>query len=225
MTTAKSGPSLSSAPSEQRVEISSWCHSAGKRIFDVCSVVPLLFAALPLMALIAMSLKLTSEGPILFRQMRVGRGGREFQLLKFRTMADSNCQNGPGLTCAGDARVTSLGRILRRWKLDELPQLLNLLRGDMSLVGPRPDLAEFVRTLGSNQRRVLSLTPGITGWATLHFRKEEELLASIPPQQLYEYYVNEVLPYKIRLDLEYAARASFFSDVSVLSRTIFAIAR
>jgi lipopolysaccharide/colanic/teichoic acid biosynthesis glycosyltransferase len=113
--------------------------------------------------------------------------------------------------------------MLRKWKLDELPQLINLLRGDMSLVGPRPDLAEFLVELNPTQQRVLSLVPGITGWATLHFRNEEKLLAEVPEERVRQYYLSEILPRKVNLDLDYAAKATFAKDVAVLLQTCIAI--
>jgi lipopolysaccharide/colanic/teichoic acid biosynthesis glycosyltransferase len=131
---------------------------------------------------------------------------------------------GPGVTQTGDLRVTRIGRVLRKWKLDELPQLLNVLRGEMSLVGPRPDLPEFIAELDAASRSNLALlAPGITGWATLHFRHEEELLASAPPESLRTFYVQQVLPKKVALDLEYASRATFFGDFMILLRTVSAI--
>jgi lipopolysaccharide/colanic/teichoic acid biosynthesis glycosyltransferase len=131
---------------------------------------------------------------------------------------------GAGVTQAGDARVTGLGRILRKWKLDELPQLINVIRGEMSLVGPRPDLPEFINELDKASYRSLALlTPGITGWATLHFRHEEELLANIPQEELRSYYVQKVLPRKVELDLDYASRATLRSDLMILLRTVKAI--
>jgi lipopolysaccharide/colanic/teichoic acid biosynthesis glycosyltransferase len=204
-------------------EISQWCHSRGKRALDICVGLPILAITLPLFLLIAICVKLNSRGPAVFRQKRVGRGGKEFQLLKFRTMTQAAEHQGPRLTCSGDARVTNVGRFLRKWKLDELPQLWNLLRGDMSLVGPRPDMAEFLSGLQGSEQHVLLLTPGITGWATLHFRNEEELLASIPQARLREVYVSAVLPQKIRLDLDYAANATLSSDCGIVLRTAFAI--
>jgi len=206
-------------------QISGWCHSARKRTFDVCCGLFVLAATLPLFVLIAALIKLTSDGPILFRQYRVGRGGREFELLKFRTMAYTQHERGPGLTCAGDTRVTRAGRILRKWKLDELPQLINVLRGDMSLVGPRPDLAEFWDEVQPVDRHVLSLVPGITGWATLHFRNEEKLLAEVPKEQVRQHYLNQILPRKVDLDLHYAASASFRKDVVILVQTCTVIFR
>jgi len=210
-------------PCDSTGQISRWCHSPAKRTFDVCCGLIMLAVTLPLFVLIGALIKLTSDGPILFRQNRVGRGGREFELLKFRTMTYSRYQRGSGLTRAGDVRVTHLGRILRQWKLDELPQLVNLLRGDMSLVGPRPDLAEFWDELKPAEQRALSLVPGITGWATLHFRNEEELLAAVPEERVREYYLREVLPRKVNLDLDYAARASFAKDLVIICQTCLAI--
>ncbi len=191
----------------------------------MCSGLLVLGATLPLFALIAALIKLTSDGPILFRQSRVGRGGREFELLKFRTMTYTKHKRGPGLTRAGDTRVTRVGRWLRRWKLDELPQLINVLRADMSLVGPRPDLAEFWDELQPTDQHVLSLVPGITGWATLHFRNEEKLLAEIPEERVRQYYLSEILPRKVDLDLHYAAKATFAKDLLILFQTCMAIFR
>jgi len=208
-----------------RPEISQWCHSRGKRAFDICIGLPILALTLPLFVLIAASVKLTSRGPALFKQKRVGCGGTEFELLKFRTMTQAAEHHGPRLTCSGDTRVTRIGRVLRRWKLDELPQLWNLLRGDMSLVGPRPDMAEFLSGLQGEEQHVLLLTPGITGWATLHFRNEEELLALVPHAHLRDVYVHEVLPQKIKLDMTYAATATFSSDCGILLKTAIAIFR
>ena len=178
---------------------------------------------LPLMAIIAVVVAATSRGPVLFRQDRLGRDGHPFRLLKFRTMSDHKTPGGPLVTQSGDSRVTPAGRWLRRCKLDELPQLLNVLHGDMSLVGPRPDVKEFLRGLSPEHQVLLSLTPGLTGWATLHFRNEESLLAGVDPADLSSFYVSHVLPKKAELDLEYAARATFRSDVRLLARTILAV--
>jgi lipopolysaccharide/colanic/teichoic acid biosynthesis glycosyltransferase len=203
------------------LEITKWCNSGGKRIFDLVCGVPVLVVALPVMLIIALAIKLTSRGPVLFRQRRVGRDGREFEILKFRTMYHG--ANGLGITARGDSRITALGRVLRKSKLDELPQLFNVISGEMGLVGPRPDLAEFISELPLSLRQVLVLRPGLTGWATLHFRHEEELLAQIPPRSLRDYYAKTLLPKKVRLDLEYAGKASFLVDATILLRTVLAI--
>jgi lipopolysaccharide/colanic/teichoic acid biosynthesis glycosyltransferase len=206
------------------VETSGWCHSAAKRTFDLLCAVPVLVAALPLMLVVALVVKLTSAGPVLFRHNRIGLDGKEFSLLKFRTMTHKRREPGPAVTRAGDLRITPAGRLLRKWKLDELPQLINVVRGDMSLVGPRPDSAEYLNALPSEYRRILRLRPGITGAATVQMRHEEELLAGIPPEQLLPFYVGTLLPRKVRLDLEYASRASFWTDMALLFRTFAAIA-
>jgi lipopolysaccharide/colanic/teichoic acid biosynthesis glycosyltransferase len=175
------------------------------------------------MSIIALVIRFTSKGPVLFRQNRVGRDGREFELLKFRTMTHGT--GGPGITARGDARITPVGSALRDSKMDELPQLFNVISGDMSLVGPRPDLGEIWTELPADQRKVLTLRPGLTGWATLHFRHEEELLAQIPPQNLRDYYIKTLLPQKVQLDLEYARKASCLNDLLILFRSALAIMR
>jgi len=175
------------------------------------------------MAVVALSVALTSAGPVLFRQVRSGQGGRPFELLKFRSMTYRQGSGAPGVTRSGDSRITPVGKFLRRFKLDELPQLVHVLRGDMSLVGPRPDLPEFLEALAPEHRALLGLKPGLTGAATLQFRHEEELLARVPPEQLFDHYVSTVLPQKAQLDLAYARRATFSSDLQVLWRTAFAL--
>ena len=199
--------------------VSPWCNSSGKRLFDVVLAALLLVPALPLMTLIAMLLKLTSRGPVLFSQHRAGKDGIEFRLLKFRTMVHDRAQTGPGVTMSGDSRVTEIGRLLRKSKLDELPQLLHVLSGKMSLVGPRPDLPEYLASLDRNQRSLLALRPGLTGNASVSFRNEEEILAQAPRGQLESFYLMHVLPRKVQLDLEYARAATLWSDIGMLFRT------
>jgi lipopolysaccharide/colanic/teichoic acid biosynthesis glycosyltransferase len=131
--------------------------------------------------------------------------------------------SGPALTCKGDRRITTTGRFLRAWKLDELPQLINVLRGDMSMVGPRPDSAEFLQVLPPVLGGVLALRPGITGKASLQFRNEEEILGRVPVSELTSYYKTVLLPLKIRIDLEYAHDASLLRDVKLLMKTASAI--
>lgn len=174
---------------------------------------------LPVICVIALAIAIHSGKPVFFRQKRLGRNGREFHLFKFRTMVPA--KNGPGLTRDGDARVTRIGRWLRKRKLDELPQLFNVLKGEMSLVGPRPDLEEFWSQASLEDRRILELTPGVTGAASLAFCDEERLLARVPAEQLASFYLRDVLPEKARLDSEYAARSTFRSDCGILLRTIF----
>ena len=177
----------------------------------------------PVFVLIAIAIRMTSGTPIIFRQWRSGRYGRQFQLLKFRTMHPDN-PIGPRVTRSGDSRVTPIGKWLRRSKLDELPQLLNVLSGEMTLVGPRPDVDEFWKEACPNARQALALCPGLTGAASIVFRHEEDLLAQVAPEQLTSFYVDKLLPIKAELDLEYAAHATFMTDCKMLLRTIAAAA-
>lgn len=177
----------------------------------------------PVFILVAMAVRMTSGNPVIFRQWRSGRYGRQFQLLKFRTM-DAREPEGPRVTRSGDSRVTSIGKLLRKSKLDELPQLLNVLGGEMSLVGPRPDLDEFWKETSQSTRQALALCPGLTGAASLVFRSEEEFLAQIAPEQLCTFYIDRLLPMKAELDLQYAAHATFLTDCTILLRTAAAAA-
>lgn len=203
-------------------QISPWCSSAGKRFFDMAVAALGLLVTLPAMAVIAVLVRLASPGPILFRQLRVGENGTLFELLKFRTMNDSP---GSAVTQKGDSRITRVGSVLRRTKFDELPQLVNVLRGDMSLVGPRPDLPEFWSALEPQCRSIMRLRPGITGLASLRYRDEETLLALVPKDRLHEHYVSHVLPHKVQLDLEYAERATLLSDIHLLLGTLLRVCR
>jgi lipopolysaccharide/colanic/teichoic acid biosynthesis glycosyltransferase len=205
------------------VLISSWCSSSGKRALDIALASLVLAAALPILGIIAVAVRLSSPGPALFRQIRVGVNGKQFVLLKFRTMHIAADRVGPGVTRRNDPRIFPLGGLLRRWKLDELPQLLNVLRGDMSMVGPRPDLPEFCARLAKEERAILQLRPGATGVATLVYRDEERILAERGGVKITEFYVNQLYPEKVRLDLEYARVASFAGDIRILARTITAI--
>jgi lipopolysaccharide/colanic/teichoic acid biosynthesis glycosyltransferase len=211
------------ARASRPLALSAWSCSRAKRVFDLACGLLALFVAVPVMIVAALLVWLTSPGPVLYRQRRWGIAGREFELLKFRSMVHNPRHAGPGLTPAGDSRITPVGRMLRKWKLDELPQLFNVIRGEMSLVGPRPDLSEYLGELPAWQRQVLRLRPGITGWATLHFRHEEELLAKAPSGMLHEFYRTVLLPQKIQLDLEYGTRATLWGDVAVLAKTFSAI--
>lgn len=208
-------------PQAETAVISNWCMGGWKRAFDVAvSATGLVLFAAPAL-LIAVAVRLTSPGAALFRQQRAGLHGRRFCLLKFRTMYEN--RDGPGLTRSGDARVTPLGRWLRRWKLDELPQLLNVLRGDMSLVGPRPDLLRYFVAASNRERELLRIRPGITSPASLEYRHEERLLRTVTPGLLEPYYVAQILPAKAGIDLAYAAQACWRSDVRVLLKTVLAL--
>ncbi|MGB7547827.1 MAG: aminotransferase class I/II-fold pyridoxal phosphate-dependent enzyme [Terracidiphilus sp.] len=187
----------------------------GKRILDVAGAVAGLLAAIPVLAVCATVVWLSSPGPILFRQLRIGRGDRAFELLKFRTMLVA--REGPSITAAGDPRITSAGKWLRRWKLDELPQLINVLKGEMSLVGPRPEVPEYVAKYTDRQRRVLECKPGLTSPASLTYIDEEETLASQHDRE--EYYSRVLLPHKLEIDLGYCRNTSLATDLTILLAT------
>jgi len=195
---------------------------AAKRSMDLVLCLAALPLALPLMAAIAVWVRLDSAGPALFRQQRVGRHGRLFHIHKFRTMRVRSSQAGPLITVAGDARVTRAGRWLRRTKLDELPQLLDVIRGDMSLVGPRPEVPRYMALYPDEARRlILSVRPGVTDRATIEFRDEERLLAAASDPE--RAYVEQVMPIKQRYYLDYVARRSLAGDVGILIDTLRAV--
>ncbi len=176
----------------------------------------------PLLAAIALAVAATSRGGALFRQQRVGRGGELFTLYKFRTMRPSD--SGPRVTAGGDPRVTAVGRLLRRTKLDELPELWNVLTGTMSFVGPRPEVPEYVETADPLWRRVLCVRPGLTDPTTLRTRNEEELLAGVEGDRL-RFYRETLLPFKLRGYAEYLERRTAWSDLAVIARTAAVIVR
>ena len=189
-----------------------------KRVVDVALSVLALALLWPLGLVIAAAVTLGDGGPAFFRQERVGRGGRTFRMWKFRTMIVGAERSGRHLTVGDDPRVTRVGAVLRRTKLDELPQLFNVLRGEMSLVGPRPEVPRYVAFYNAEQRPVLRLTPGITDPASLRYRDEsEELAGSAEPERMY---VEHIMPEKIRLNLAYAARATWRSDLGVIWSTL-----
>jgi lipopolysaccharide/colanic/teichoic acid biosynthesis glycosyltransferase len=198
--------------SEVETQLSAWSASSTKRAFDVALVLLFSPALVPLLFLIAAAVWLSSPGPVIFRQSRIGRFGKPFMILKFRTMFHSDSDPIAVVASAAAGQITNLGRFLRWLKLDELPQCINVLRGDMSLVGPRPKIAE-------QQIGTFDCRPGITGAATLAFAREESLLRQIPPQSLPHFYRENVLPVKQQLDSEYMARATLLSDLRLLLLT------
>jgi len=172
----------------------------------------------PLLALLALLVKAEDGGPVVFKQERVGYRGRRFLIWKFRTMVPDAEARGLPLTVGRDPRVTRIGAWLRRLKLDELPQLFNVLVGDMSLVGPRPDVPRYVALYGASELRVLELVPGMTDEAALLYLDEDAMLAAAPDAE--RHYLSEIAPQKIRLSLAYAARATVWSDLRVILATL-----
>lgn len=186
-----------------------------KRIIDISVSVILLTLLSPVLLIVGVLVALTSKGPILFRQVRVGKEGRTFVMYKFRSMRLND--GGPLVTVAGDNRITFIGSLLRRFKLDEVPQLWNVLVGDMSLVGPRPEVPRYVELFKSEFSKVHQVRPGITDLASIKYFDEEKLLAaSVNPE---ETYVNKVLPDKLRINEEYVRLRSTLMDLLILAKT------
>lgn len=190
-----------------------------KRVFDLVVASLALVLLAPLLLVIAASIRLDSPGPVLFRQPRVGRGGRTFRIHKFRTMVADAPRRGPALTVGDDPRITRVGRWLRRRRLDELPQLIDIVRGDMSLVGPRPEVPRYVERVPPALRdELLALRPGLTDPASLAGLDEDAQLARAADPE--REYIEVLLPRKLALSLDYARRATLTSDVAVLLRTL-----
>jgi len=189
-----------------------------KRIFDIACSLVLLTSLLPLMLLLGLFIKLEDWGLVMFRHERIGRYGKPFMLLKFRTMSKKERQDSGSFDPGDTSRVTRIGRFLRRSKLDELPQLLNVLRGDMSLVGPRPEVERWVRAYPQRWERVLKVRPGITDVASLKFRNEEEILSGAElPEWTYR---HVILPEKLALYERYISEQSFMGDIHILFATL-----
>jgi lipopolysaccharide/colanic/teichoic acid biosynthesis glycosyltransferase len=192
-----------------------------KRVFDLvaASIAALVF--LPGMAAIAVAIRLDSPGPVLFRQVRIGRGGRPFRIFKFRTMVANASELSANVSPAGDPRVTRVGSFLRRTYLDELPQLLNVIAGAMSLVGPRPETPEFVEHYTVEERDLLSVRPGLAGPSTLEHMDEAKVLAAVGDPE--HYYIETMLHDRARLDLDYVRAHSVGGDIAILLRQVVAI--
>ncbi len=192
-----------------------------KRALDLTASALGSLILLPLFALIAVAVK-RDGGPVFYRQVRVGRHGRPFRIWKFRTMVVDADRSGPLLTATGDPRVTRTGRWLRKHKCDELPQLFNVIAGDMSLVGPRPEVARYVAMYTPDQRAVLQLVPGITDPASVRYADESAILAAAKDAE--RTYVEVLMAEKIRLNLDYAKRATLATDLRVILQTVGLIA-
>lgn len=206
---------ISEAAHARTKHLSPWACSKSKRLFDLAFVGATLPLVLPVFLITAAAVRLTSSGPVLFRQKRMGRAPVPFTIFKFRTMpVKRQASDRPAVTTSSNQRFTPVGAFLRRWKLDELPQIINILRGDMSLVGPRPKLLK-------HQPSCLKCRPGITGRATVAFAREEIALSKVPSSHLDAYYHGVILPFKQMLDDEYMAQATFASDLKLILKSIF----
>lgn len=191
------------------------------RIFDFVGALVGTLLLFPLFIIIIFLVKISSPGLIIYSQERVGRNGRIFHLYKFRSMVNNAEQMGTSVTTGRDPRITKIGRLLRKTKLDELPQLWNVLKGEMSFVGPRPDVPEIVNNYNSEMRRILEVRPGITSNATLHLRNEEDLLSfAKDPDKAYD---EIFVPAKVRFAMEHVNRKSFIFNLSILFKTLWAL--
>ncbi|WP_421381821.1 sugar transferase [Bacillus salacetis] len=189
-----------------------------KRAFDsVVSCIGLLVLS-PLFIIISVIIKFDSKGPILFKQIRIGKGGKEFKIYKFRTMVTNAEKKGMQITVGKDSRITKVGHFLRKVKLDELPQLINVLFGDMSFVGPRPEVPRYVARYNKYQRNILKIRPGITDIASIEYRDENNILSkSNDPEREY---INNIMPHKIELNVKYLDRLSVIYDLKIILSTI-----
>lgn len=194
-----------------------------KRIFDVIVSLVGLMIVSPLFILMALRIKRDSSGPVFYRGIRVGRFGKPFKIFKFRTMlVDAEKIGGPS-TADDDPRVTEIGRFLRKYKLDELPQLINILKGEMSFVGPRPEVPVEIETYSEEEKRVLLVRPGITDWASLTFHDEGEILKGSPdPHKTYQ---EKIKPEKIKLALKYVDERSFLTDIKIIFQTLMTLVK
>jgi lipopolysaccharide/colanic/teichoic acid biosynthesis glycosyltransferase len=189
-----------------------------KRAFDFLVALLGLVLLSPLLLLVTLLIRLDSPGPALFRQERIGKGFRPFQIYKFRTMIDDAPRRGGPITFGTDPRITRLGRVLRKTKVDELPQLLNVLRGEMSFVGPRPEVRRYVELFRKDYEEILGVLPGITDLASVKYRDEAEILGRFEDPEAA--YVRHVLPEKIKLAKEYVRRSSLFFDMTLILKTL-----
>jgi len=189
-----------------------------KRQFDLFFSFVGISLFLPVGALIALMIKIEDSGPIFFIQERVGYRGKLFRMIKFRTMVRDADKVGTAITIGNDPRITRIGRWLRRFKLDEFPQLFNVLKGEMSFVGPRPEVPRYVAAYNDREREVLKLTPGITDPASIIYRNESEILSKFEDPE--KQYIEKIMPDKIRINLEYARRANIISDIFVILQTL-----
>ena len=196
--------------------------SALKRIFDVIISLLAIVVALPLWLAVAIAIRLDSPGPIFHRAKRIGKDGDLFTLYKFRTMVTDASRRGPGITWQDDPRITRVGRLLRKLKIDEMPQLINVLKGEISIVGPRPEDPRYIAHYTPEQRRVLSVRPGMASPAFIRYRHEEQLLATAG-DDVEHVYLTQILPDKLRMDLEYIEQQSFLFDLAVLVQAAFSL--
>lgn len=189
-----------------------------KRIFDVIMSSIGIIVLSPVFIIVSIAIKISSPGKILFLQKRVGKDGVEFNIYKFRTMVSDAEKLGKQITVGNDSRITKVGAFLRKFKIDELPQLFNVFTGDMSLVGPRPEVPKYVALYTNEQRKVLSIRPGITDMASLRYKDENDILGKVDNPE--EHYINVIMQDKLSLNLEYIEKSNIIFDISLILKTI-----
>ena len=192
------------------------------RVLDLSASAAGLLLLFPLFLILAVLVKLDSPGPVFYRARRAGQFGRPFTLYKFRSMRADADQTGPAITTANDKRITKIGHFLRRTKLDELPQLINVLKGEMSLVGPRPEDMSYIEFYTAEQSKILNIRPGITSMASLQYRDEASELVGAEWEKMY---ITEIMPAKLAIDLDYMTRRTLWSDIVLIAKTIVTIGR
>lgn len=196
-----------------------------KRLFDLSlSLFGLLFFS-PLLLAVSLAIKISSRGPVFYRGVRVGLGGKTFRTFKFRSMVTDAEQLGGASTHEADVRITGIGSFMRRFKLDELPQLINVLRGDMSFVGPRPEVEKFVNMYTPEERVILTVRPGITDWSSIKFHNEGEIIAASGIADADEAYSRLIRPEKLRLQIKYVRERTFWTDIKIIFETISTLFR
>lgn len=195
-------------------------YQAAKRIFDIISSLIGLVLFSPFFIIIALWIALDSKGGVFYKQIRVGKYGKHFKLLKFRSMRPNSDKAGQ-LTVGNDNRVTSVGKFIRKTKLDEIPQLFNVIAGDMSIVGPRPEVPKYVDLYNDEQKKALSVRPGLTDYASIEYLDEQELLGKSDNPE--ETYIQEIMPAKLSLNLKYIEDRNFFLDLKLIFKTVFKI--
>ena len=189
-----------------------------KRLFDIIASLAGLIVLSPVLIIISLLIIIDSRGGIFYLQNRVGKNNTDFKLFKFRTMASGSDKKGLLTVGAKDSRVTKVGYYLRKYKIDELPQLLNVLFGTMSLVGPRPEVRKYVSMYNAEQLRVLEVQPGITDYASIAYSNENEILGSVPNPE--EVYINEIMPAKLLLNLQYVKEKGLITDLKLIFKTL-----
>jgi len=186
-----------------------------KRIFDLALSFLFILITFPIWLIISIAVKLDSKGPIFYRGIRVGKEGEKFRIFKFRTMMEDAKEKGPAITGSEDKRITRVGKILRKYKLDEMPQLINVIRGEMSIIGPRPEDPKYVKHYSERQKRVLNVRPGMASPAFIKYRHEEEILNNVGEENLDEVYQRDILPDKLEMDLAYIKNRSLIFDLRI----------